>query len=100
MESRFKLVPSNRDIRRQRGAVVTPPDTSRAMQLVRSIFSLQLLSQTKQTKLLLNDIQPFISFQRFLRLFKERGLGIQKLLEITMLVWCRSLTTLASIPVD
>jgi hypothetical protein len=51
-------------------------------------------------RLLLNGIQPFISLQRFLRLFKERGLGIQKLLEITMLVWCRSLTTLASIPVD
>jgi hypothetical protein len=70
------------------------------MQLVRSIFSLQLLSQTKQTELLLNGIQPLISLQRFLRLLKERGLGIQKLLEITMLVWCQSLMTLASILVD
>jgi hypothetical protein len=54
----------------------------------------------KQTKLLLNGIQPLISLQRFLHLLKERGLGVQKLLEVTMLVWCRSLTTLASIPVD
>jgi hypothetical protein len=70
------------------------------MQLVRSIFSLQLLSQTKQTELLINGIQPLISLQRFLHLLKEWGLGVQKLLEVTMLVWCRSLMTLASIPVD
>jgi hypothetical protein len=70
------------------------------MQLVRSILSLQLLSQTKQTELLLNGIQPLISLQRFLRLLKEWGLGVKKILEITILIGFRSLTTMASIPVD
>jgi hypothetical protein len=68
--------------------------------LVRSILSLQLLSQTKQTELLLNGIQPLISLQRFLRLLKEWGLGVKKILEITILIGFRSLTTMASIPVD
>jgi hypothetical protein len=70
------------------------------MQLVGSILSLQLLSQTKQTELLLNGIQPLISLQRFLRLLKERGLGVKKILEVTMLIWFRSLTIVPSIPVD
>jgi hypothetical protein len=70
------------------------------MQLVGSILSLQLLSQTKQTELLLNGIQPLINLQRFLRLLKERGLGVKKILKVTMLIWFRSLTTMASIPVD
>jgi hypothetical protein len=70
------------------------------MQLVGSILGLQLLSQTQQMELLLNGIQPFISLQRFLRLLKERGLGVKKILEVTMLIWFRSLTTMPSIPVD
>jgi hypothetical protein len=70
------------------------------MQLVGSILSLQLLSQTKQTELLLNGIQPLISLQRFLRLLKERGLGVKNILEVTMLMWFRSLMTMPSIPVD
>jgi hypothetical protein len=70
------------------------------MQLVGSILSLQLLSQTKQMELLLNGIQPLISLQRFLRLLKERGLGVKKILVVTMLIWFRSLTTMASIPID
>jgi hypothetical protein len=56
------------------------------MQLVGSILGLQLLSQTKQTKLLFNGIQPLISLQRFLCLLKERGLGVKKILEVTMLI--------------
>jgi hypothetical protein len=87
MESHFKLVPSDQDIRRQRGAVVAPPNTSRAMQLVGSILGLQLLRQTKQMKLLLNCIQPLISLQRFLRLLKDWGLGVKKILKVTMLIW-------------
>jgi hypothetical protein len=67
---------------------------------VGSILGLQLLSQTKQMELLLNGIQPFISLQRFLHLLKERGLGVKKILEVTMLIWFRSLTTLMSIPID
>jgi hypothetical protein len=70
------------------------------MQLVRSILSLQLLSQMKQMELLLNGIQPLISLQRFLCLLKERGLGVKKILEVTMLIWFQSLTTMPSIPVD
>jgi hypothetical protein len=70
------------------------------MQLVGSILGLQLLSQTKQTELLLNGIQPLISLQRFLRLLKEWGLGVKKILEVTMLICFRSLMTMASIPVD
>jgi hypothetical protein len=70
------------------------------MQLVGSILGLQLLSQTKLTELLLNGIQPLISLQRFLCLLKERGLGVKKILEVTMLIWFRSLTTMASILVD
>jgi hypothetical protein len=70
------------------------------MQLVGSKLSLQLLSQTKQTELLLNGIQSLISLQRFLRLLKEWGLGVKKILEVTMLIWFRSLTTMASILVD
>jgi hypothetical protein len=38
--------------------------------------------------------------QRFLHLLKERGLGVKKILEVTMLMWFRSLTTMASISVD
>jgi hypothetical protein len=79
---------------------MTPPNTSGAMQLVGSILGLQLLSQTKQTELLFNGIQPLISLQRFLRLLKERWLGVKKILEVTMLIWFRSLTTMPSIPVD
>jgi hypothetical protein len=70
------------------------------MQLVGSILDLQFIGQMKQTELLLNGIQPVISLQRFLRLLKERGLGIEKVLEITVLIWFRSLTTMPSIPVD
>jgi hypothetical protein len=70
------------------------------MQLMGSILGLQLLSQTKQMELLLNGIQPLISLQRFLRLLKERGLGVKKILEVTMLIWFWSLTTMPSIPVD
>jgi hypothetical protein len=70
------------------------------MQLMGSILSLQLLSQTKQTELLLNGIQPLVSLQRFLRLLKERGLSVKKILEVTMLIWFRVLTTMTSIPVD
>jgi hypothetical protein len=70
------------------------------MQLVGSILDLQLIGQTKQTKLLLNGIQPLISLQRFLCLLKERGLSVEKVLEITMLIWFQSLMTMPSIPVD
>jgi hypothetical protein len=49
---------------------------------------------------MLNGIQPLISLQRFLRLLKEQGLGVKKILEITILIWFRSLTTLPSILVD
>jgi hypothetical protein len=70
------------------------------MQLVGSILGLQLISQMKQMKLLLNGIQPLISLQRFLRLLKERGLGVKKVLEITVLIWFWSLTTMPSILVD
>jgi hypothetical protein len=70
------------------------------MQLVGSILGLQLLSQMKQTELLFHGIQPLISLQRFLRLLKEWGLGVKKILEVTMLIWFRSLTTMPSIPVD
>jgi hypothetical protein len=65
-----------------------------------SILGLQLLSQTKQMELLLNGIQPLISLQRFLRLLKERGLGVKKILKVTMLIWFWSLTTVLSILVD
>jgi hypothetical protein len=51
-------------------------------------------------ELLLNGIQPLISLQRFLRLLKERGLGVKKFLKVTMLIWFRSLMTMASISVD
>jgi hypothetical protein len=51
-------------------------------------------------ELMLNGIQPLIRLQRFLRLLKERGLGVKKILEVTMLIWFWSLTTMASIPVD
>jgi hypothetical protein len=70
------------------------------MQLVGSILGLQLFGQTKQTKLLLNGIQPLISLQRFIRLLKEWGLGVEKVLEVTMLIWFQSLMTMPSIPVD
>jgi hypothetical protein len=40
---------------------MTSPNASQTMQLVGSILGLQLISQTKQTELLLNGIQPFIS---------------------------------------
>jgi hypothetical protein len=70
------------------------------MQLVGSILGLQLISQTEQAELLLNGIQPLISLQRFLCLLEERGLGVKKILEITIIIWFRSLTTLPSIPVD
>jgi hypothetical protein len=70
------------------------------MQLVGSILGLQLLYQTKQPELLLNGIQPLISLQRFLRLLKERGFGVEEILEVTMLIWFRSLTIVPSIPVD
>jgi hypothetical protein len=70
------------------------------MQLVESILGLPLLSQTKQTELLHNGIQPLISLQRFFRLLKERGFGVEKILEVTMLIWFQPLTTMASIPVD
>jgi hypothetical protein len=70
------------------------------MQLVGSILGLQLLSQTKQTELLLNGIQPLISLQRFLRLLKERGFGVKKILKVTMLIWFWSLMIVPSIPVD
>jgi hypothetical protein len=49
---------------------------------------------------LLNGIQPLISLQRFLYLLKERGLGVEEVLEITVLIWVRSETTMLSIPVD
>jgi hypothetical protein len=67
------------------------------MQLMRSILSLQLLSQAKQTELLLNGIQPLVSLQRFLRLLKERGLGVKKILKITISIWFRALTTMTSL---
>jgi hypothetical protein len=51
-------------------------------------------------ELLLNGIQPLISLQRFLRLLKEWGLGVKKILEVTMLIWFWSLTTVPSILVD
>jgi hypothetical protein len=38
--------------------------------------------------------------QRFLRLLKERGLGVEEVLEITILIWLRSLMAMLSIPVD
>jgi hypothetical protein len=51
-------------------------------------------------ELLLNGIQPLISLQRFLRFLKERGLGVKKILEVAMLIWFQSLTTVLSILVD
>jgi hypothetical protein len=54
----------------------------------------------KQVEFLLNSIQPFISLQRFLRLLKERGLGVEEVLEITVLIWLMSWTATSSIPVD
>jgi hypothetical protein len=38
--------------------------------------------------------------QRFLLLLKERGLGVEEVLEITILIWLRSLMAMLSIPVD
>jgi hypothetical protein len=69
------------------------------MQLVRSIFSFQLISQAKQTKLLFNSVQPLIGLQWFLRLLKERGLSIKKVLEITILIGFGALAAMTSLPV-
>jgi hypothetical protein len=41
----------------------------------------------KQTEPLLNGIQPLISLQWFLCLVKERGLGVEEVIEITVLIW-------------
>jgi hypothetical protein len=43
---------------------------------------------------------PFISLQRFLHLLKERGPGVEEVLEITVLIWIRSLTAMSTIMVD
>jgi hypothetical protein len=70
------------------------------MQLVRSIFSFQLIGQAKQTKLLFNSVQPLIGLQWFLRLLKERGLRIKKVLEITVLIGFWALAAMTSFPVS
>jgi hypothetical protein len=54
----------------------------------------------KQAEFLLNSIQPLISLQRFLYLLEEWGLGVEEVLEITVLIWLRSWTATSSIPVN
>ena len=60
-ESRLELIPSDLGINGHSGPMMTPPNTSWPMQLVRCILSLQHLSQAKQMELLLESVQPLIS---------------------------------------
>ena len=60
-ESRLELIPSDLGISGHSGPMMTPPNASWPMQLVRCVLRLQHLSQADQTKLLLESIQPLIS---------------------------------------
>ena len=61
------------------------------------IFSLQMLSNPQQTKLLLYRVKPFIRLERFFGLFEDRRLGVLKILERVVLIWLRPLLLLTGV---
>jgi hypothetical protein len=77
---------------------MTPPDSSRTLQLVSGILRFQAFSQPEQVKFLLNGVQPFICLQRFLNFLENLGLRIQEVLETAILVSLRSLANILGIP--
>ena len=61
------------------------------------IFSLHMLYNSQEMKLLLNGIEPFIGLQWLLCLLKDRRFSVQKVLEFTILIWFGSLVLVLSL---
>ena len=97
LENSLKLVPGNVSILRQGGSAMTPPNACRPLQLVGCILSFHWLSQPQQTKLLFKCVQPFLCLEWFFSLLENRGLGIQEILEITILVWLCTLALMSAL---
>ena len=57
-------------------------------------FSLQMLSNPQQMKLLLYHVKPFILLERFFGLFEDRRLGVLEILERVVLIWLRPMMLL------
>ena len=71
-----------------------PPYPGRSQQLMGHIFSLQMLSNPQQTKLMLYRVKPFIHLARFFGLFEDGRLGVLEILERVVLIWLRPLMLL------
>ena len=56
-----------------------------------------MLCNSQEMKLLLNGIEPFIDLQWLLCLLKDRRFSVQKVLEITVLIWFGSLKLVPSL---
>jgi hypothetical protein len=65
-----------------------------------SILRLHHFHHPEQTKLLFESVQSFIYLEWIIRFLEDRRLRIQKILEITILIWFWSLTDIANIMVS
>jgi len=99
LESRLELIPSDLGISEHSGPMTTPPNTSWPMQLVRCILSLQHLSQAKQTKLLLESVQPLISLEGLFSLLEDRWFSVKEIFEVAILIWFWSLACTTTITI-
>jgi len=64
-----------------------PPNPSRPLQLMCCILSLELFDHSKETKLLLQGVNPLICLERFQGLLKDRWFGIHEVLEKAVLIY-------------
>ena len=76
---------------------MTPPNACRPLQLVGCILSFQWLYQPQQMKHLFKCVQPFLCLEWLFNLLENRRLGIQELLEITVLVWLCTLALMSTL---
>ena len=61
------------------------------------IFSLQMLHDPQQMKLLLYCVQPLIRLEWFFSLFEDRGLSVLEVFERAILIWFSPLMLLAGL---
>jgi hypothetical protein len=69
-ESQFKLVPCNVMAGRLNGYIISPPCAGRASQLLCRKQGLLILRTSEKPKLLFDNVDPLIHFQRIFRLDK------------------------------
>jgi hypothetical protein len=91
LEGLIELILVDYGVLRYSLSIMAPPNTSGTPKLMSRVLSLQTLGQPEQMELLFNSVQLLFYLEWFFCLFKKRWLGIEKVLEVVVLIWCASI---------